>query len=350
MIKRRQLLTAAAVVGLNIGLALLVLRPSLSAPQPRHVLHISVDGLGSAQFAALLNAKKLPNFERLLREGASTLNARTDVDFTVTLPNHTAMLTGRPVRGPAGHGYEENGSPAEDKTLHNNADRYIASAFDVAHDNGLRTALYASKSKFVVYDASFDAASGAQDTTGIDDGRDKIDVYHNMLDTDALVKLLIRNMTKQPAHYTFLHLNDPDRAGHANGWGSPPYVKAVLAVDAKLGRILAMIDNSKTLKDNTWIVLSSDHGGIGIGHGDARNEVNYTIPLIVWAPNGVARGDLYALNPRSCANPGVKQIAFDAKTQQPLRNGDTGNCALRILGLPPIPGSTLNALQAPCGP
>ena len=32
---------------------------------------------------------------RFIKEGSYTHNARTDADFTITLPNHTSMITGR---------------------------------------------------------------------------------------------------------------------------------------------------------------------------------------------------------------------------------------------------------------
>ncbi|MFV2065710.1 MAG: alkaline phosphatase family protein, partial [Pirellulales bacterium] len=152
-----------------------------------NVIHISVDGLPSNLLEPLLAAApaSYPNFARLLDESASTFNARTDFNNTYTTPSHTSMVTGRPVDSPTGdpldvthHGYTNNGEPRPDWTLHNQGNpnvAYIASVFDVAHDYGLSTALYASKTKFVIYDQSYDATTGAPDLVGTDNGRDKID-------------------------------------------------------------------------------------------------------------------------------------------------------------------------------
>ena len=92
-----------------ITLAIALLQIS-QQPTYDHVILISVDGLRSD---ALLTeqAKSFKNFQRLLK-GANTLNARTDCDFTTTLPNHTGMLTSRLVNGPQGHGYTANTTPA----------------------------------------------------------------------------------------------------------------------------------------------------------------------------------------------------------------------------------------------
>ena len=173
------------------GLAVALLRrapravtsTACAAATADYVIQISVDGMGSSYLQALIDEGQLPTFKRLQTEGAWTNNARTDFDYTITLPNHTCMVTGRPVKDKpavptaiAGHNWVINTDPG-DKTIHNNRHDYVTSTFDVAHDHGLRTAMFASKSKFVLYDQSYDVRNGAPDTTGDDNGRDKIDLY-----------------------------------------------------------------------------------------------------------------------------------------------------------------------------
>ena len=66
------------------------------------VLVISVDGLNPDAITQL-GAAGHPDFHAMMSKGAWTFNARTEVEQTVTLPNHTSMLTGRRIdRTPAG--------------------------------------------------------------------------------------------------------------------------------------------------------------------------------------------------------------------------------------------------------
>lgn len=332
------------------NLAAFTLRPTVMT----YVIQISVDGLGSAHVQLLLAANQIPNLARLLNEGAGTLNARTDYDFSITLPNHTAMLTGRPVYdkfgdNTTGHQWTNNSDPLPGQTLHTNRGFYIASAFDVAHDNGLTTGAYATKSKFSLYDTSYNSANGAADATGADNGPDKIDT--NVVasgNSPAMMSALLDSLRANPTQYTFIHFHDPDSAGHASGWGSATYNAAVIAVDGHLGQLLAAIEQSPALAGRTTVILTADHGGSGTGHSDASLPIHYTIPFVIWGP-GIPHADLYLLNGAATTDPGAGRPDF-AVSGMPIRNGDAGNCALRRLGLPQIPGSRIANLDNPCNP
>jgi predicted AlkP superfamily pyrophosphatase or phosphodiesterase len=293
----------------------------------------------------------LPTFKRLQAEGAWTNNARTDFDYTITLPNHTCMVTGRPVKDKAaapsaivGHNWTINIDPG-DKTLHSGRNDYVPSTFDVAHDHGLRTCMFASKSKFILYDQSYDQRNGAPDTTPPDNGRDKIDLYVKDGNSGALVDRFIAEMRREPFQYCFIHLHDADTAGHAKNWGSPEYNDAVRAVDGYLARLLEFVSGDERLKGKTTVIISADHGGTGLDHFQNGNPLNYTIPFYAWGAGVAAGKDLYALNTSSRVDPHTDRIDYTERDRQPIRNGDGGNLALGLLGLGPVPDSTIDAAQ-----
>jgi hypothetical protein len=310
-----------------------------------YVIHVSMDGL-RPDAITFLGPTNLPNFYRLRGEGAFTDNARTDYDFTVTLPNHVCQLTGRGVSGPTGQGWTANDEPGTN-TLASEKGSYVAGVFDVVHDNGLRTALFASKSKFSLFQTSWDGTNGAPDLIGPDDGQNKLDFYLYLPDTAALVDALVASMASEPFHYAFLHLRDPDTVGHSYGWivseGSD-YCEVIKTMDARLGEIFNLIDNDAQLIRRTAIILTADHGGAGGDHSDPALAEDYTIPFYVWGPGTMPATDLYRLNPTNRLNPGTDRPAY-SEPVQPIRNGEAANLALRLLGLGPVPGSTIGAAQ-----
>jgi hypothetical protein len=342
-----------------VGVAFLAfpLIASQAMAQVNYVFHISVDGL-RPDAVTTLGPTGAPNFYRLRNEGAFTDNARTDYDYTITLPNHTSQVTGRPVNdvvvAGTGHHYTDNGDPLPGVTLHNNAGYYIASAFDVAHDNGLKTGMYATKSKFSLYNTSYNSKNGAIDVTGADNGQDKID-FSTVADgsSTTMMAALLTDMGSAAtrSNYTFVHFHNPDSAGHSTNWDlseppTSPYLDAVRSVDNRLGQILALIESTPAMAGHTAIILSADHGGRleTTDHGLNSSPEDYTIPFYVWGA-GVAHGDLYAMNPTSRANPGTSRPLYTAAVQ-PIRNGDMANLALDLLGLGPVPGSVINANQS----
>jgi len=313
-----------------------------------HAVLVSVDGLRSDALLAL-QPQALPAFTRLLG-GASTLNARCDPDYSVTLPNHTSMLTGRPVLGPAGHGWVQNEEAEEDATLHKHKGEYLVSLFDVVHDRGWRTALLAGKPKFSLYDQSYDAQDGAPDTIAPDDGRDKLDRFVFSEKTEEIGDGVVRELGDGARKtVVFVHFAIPDLVAHASGWDLTPdskYLKAVLRVDAELGKILAAIDAQPRLAGHTAIVLTTDHGGGAPFRSHHMNQmwVDYIIPFVVWTGDG-HKAELYELNQKTRKDPSIWNPATGAEGLPPVRNGEAGNVVLQLLGLPAIPGSTLDGKQ-----
>ena len=316
-----------------------------AVPRVDHVVHVSVDGLRPDAVTAL-GADRAPNFFRFRTQGTWTDNARADRDLTLTLPNHTTQLTGRHAFGDDGHGWWWNADPGP-ATLH--GDGYLASSFDVAHDHGLSTALYTGKDKFVLFENSYDADSGAPDRTGADDGTDKIDTYRYDGDMAALSAAFVADLRDRQYGYAFFHFRHPDGVGHDEEWQVDPataYAQKVEEIDALLGDLFAVVETTAGLAGRTAIVLTADHGGaLGTtNHWNAADADNYTVPFYVWGP-GVAMGaDLYALNADARLDPGTRRPRRD-EAVPPVRNGDAANLALAFLGLPAVPGSTIGADQ-----
>ena len=77
----------------------------------------------------------------------------------------------------------------------------------------------------------------------------------------------------------------------------------------------------------------------------ADEKLNFTIPLYVWGAGVGAGLELYEINPNTRKEPGEINPTYDLAEAQPIRNGDIGNLALYLLGLPSIEGSTINAKQ-----
>ena len=112
--------------------------PGTAAPRQAsgtQVLAISVDGLNTEAIRKLGRAGA-PTFWRMMTEGARTLNARTEYEQNVTLPNHTSMLTSRRIdRQKSGHGVTwDDDRPGT--TVQAAAGHPVGSVFSVLHGSG----------------------------------------------------------------------------------------------------------------------------------------------------------------------------------------------------------------------
>jgi predicted AlkP superfamily pyrophosphatase or phosphodiesterase len=241
-----------------------------------HVLLVSVDGLRPDA----IDACDAVHLKELVGRGVHAANARS-VEPSLTMPSHASMLTGLEV---AGHGVTWNdvtpgwiGHP----TL-----------FSAARGAAMRTGAFYAKTKLrylfrpgtVHVDVCID---GLEDSAG------------------SLARAFATAWSDAPFDLAFVHLREPDSAGHLEGWMSEPYLRAVEAADRAVGEILEAIRASGRL-ERTAVIVTADHGGTGTHH--------LSDPEIPWI----------------CAGPGVPR---GARIEREIRTCDTAPTALLFLGL-----------------
>jgi arylsulfatase A-like enzyme len=230
-----------------------------AAPRPAavtsHVVVISIDGLRPDA----ITSTGAPTLRALAHDGSFTFAARTILP-SKTLPSHTSMLTGVP---PTVHGITWN----SDETAARGVVR-VPTVFTIAHDAGRSTAAFFSKTKFhhLEVPGSLDhdespPNGGASRTAGETIGR-----VERYLETGRPSLL-------------FVHLGDPDYAGHKSGWMSGRYRRAVAVADSGVARIARALDKHFGTGSYT-LIITADHGGHGKNHGSADPR-DTMIPWIV---------------------------------------------------------------------
>ena len=292
------------------------------------VVAVSVDGLNPAAIRKL-GPQGAPTLHRLIEEGASTLNARTEREQTETLPNHTGMLTGRRITAASGgHGVTWNDERLEPRTVQQAVGHPVSSVFSVVDSPARDTALFASKQKFSLFERSWDEA---------------IDRFVIRENNDVLTRKVRRDIADKARSFRFVHYSWPDTEGHEHRFMSRAYLDAVQDVDRWLGRIVAKLEAQDSLDGRVTVIVTADHGGRGPGHIDPTMLSSYRVPFIVWGAGVEAGADLYDLNP-DYADPGRKRTKY-AAAKQPVRNGDVANLVTDLLGLGTVPDSEHNADQ-----
>ena len=233
----------------------------------QNVVLVSIDGLrpdAIERFAA-------PTLQRLIREGSYSLTARTTLP-SKTLPSHASMLSGEP---PDQHGVLWNNVTSAEKDIVD-----FPTIFSLARAHGYRTAAFFSKAKFTPLQRP-----GTLDYSQAPGG------WWGRWSSERTVSDIVAHLGTAKPNVLFVHLTDPDRAGHSSGWMSEAYGRAVQASDEAL-RVLMSAADTAYGKGNYSVIVTADHGGHDYSHGtdDARDV---TIPWIAWG-RGVNAGLLSA--------------------------------------------------------
>ena len=226
----------------------------------KHVIVIGVDGMSPDG----VQKASTPNMDEMMANGASSMIAR-GVLPTSSSPNWASMIMGA---SPAQHGITSNAWRADQHILPtqvNSTGAFFPTIFRIAKEQKpeLKTS--------IIYDwGGFGNLFDHADPT-----------YQKHVEGEvATAQHAVEYWKNDQPNFMFVHLDHVDGAGHGKGHGSPAYYQSVEKADSLIGLIKQAVEKSP-MKDETVIIITSDHGGKGFGHGGESLE-EIQIPWIAY--------------------------------------------------------------------
>ena len=253
----RRFTAAFLAVGLLTGCA--GMRSVGRPPQPRHVVFVGFDGL--AAWCVKENPAAMPTLARLMREGSWSLASRSILPSSSACNWHSIFTCSASEQ----HGFNNWGTQTP---------VFLPSA---TGRDGLYPDVFSElreqrPSARIAYMYEWPGMAYVADTNACD-------FVRNMSDA-KLAPLAAKMIREDCPDFLAVVFHNPDGTGHKKGWGSPEYVETMKAQDRLLAEVVRAIEDSGRAED-TVLVVTSDHGGNGKGHGGPTlREMERT--LVVW--------------------------------------------------------------------
>ncbi len=88
---------------------------------------------------------------------------------------------------------------------------------------------------------------------------------------DVLTGKICSYINLKKPELLFIQFDSVDHAGHSATYGSNTYLKALETVDGYVGKIYSAIESAGIL-DDTLLIITADHGGLGTSHGGPSDD------------------------------------------------------------------------------
>jgi predicted AlkP superfamily pyrophosphatase or phosphodiesterase len=230
-------------------------------PIASHVFLIGLDGWGSW----CMETGECPFIREMMQEGSYTLNKRTVLPSS-SGPNWAAMMNGTPVEAT---GIISNNATPDFKPLvlteHNAQPTFFHQLKQVCPE--AETGVICEWGDFLNY----------TDPACVDFQKK---IHDPETFTEAVVEESVQYIQEKKPVLCFIHIDALDHKGHANGQGSPEYYAELPLVDSRVQRIVEGIKAAGIYEDSI-ILLTSDHGHLGTGHG-GTSMLEMETPFVIW--------------------------------------------------------------------
>ncbi|KKI93281.1 antitoxin [Bacillus sp. SA1-12] len=223
----------------------------------KRVVFIGIDGAGNGVKDPQANAT---NIQKLMSEGAGTYEAKAMMP-TISGQNWGSMLHGVV---PSTHGLN-NGNvdkPYPEKNPYPSYMKLLKQERPMLNQASFTT--WSPINKGIIEDSA-----GAYKVNGGND-------TNTTQKTVDYIKAEGKN-----SRHIFVHLDEVDGAGHNYGYGSQKWYEALQKADQHVGQIVQALEEEELMED-TLLIVTTDHGGKGTGHGGSSPEEQ----TIFWTAKG----------------------------------------------------------------
>lgn len=235
------------------------------ARKAEHVIFIGLDGWGSF---SVENAD-MPNVKALMAEGCYTLQKRAVLPSSSAV-NWATMFMGA---NPEVHGHTQWNSYTPE-----------IPSYQILKNGKFPTVFQLIDEKYPEAEIGcifeWDGIEHVIDSLAFD--------YHEQTPDcekypTALGEMAVRYiLEKKPDLGVFIY-DSPDHPGHEYGYGSEGYYANLKVLDGYIGEIIAAVKEAD-IYDDTIFIVTSDHGGIGTGHG-GKSMMEIETPFIIAGKN-----------------------------------------------------------------
>ncbi len=260
--KNMKLITLLALV-----LAMSVCKVSAAA---KHVILLGIDGWGAY---SVPKAHDIPNIRSLMDNGAYTLKKRSVLKSESAI-NWASMFNGAPTEM---HGYTNWGSRVPE----------IPSAFVNDHNiyptiySIMREQMPAAETGCIM---EWDGIKYLVDSLAID----YVDVARDYeKDPEQLTRMAVSYIKDKKPAFLAVCWDQIDHTGHAVGHDTPAYYDNLADIDRQIGTIIQTLKDCG-MYDDTVIIVTSDHGGIGRSHG-GQTLMEMEVPFVICG-SGIRHG------------------------------------------------------------
>ena len=255
-----------ATIALAFATVLLLAVPALADAKRPMALMIMVDGMR----ADAVETQYMPNLAKLRNgEWQAGYKAAWSMDAQIapgsipsSAPNHVSIATGV---SPSKHKVTKNGETASKGDFAN-------------YPTWLKRVVDADSSKKALF-----IYKTWEDDNAL--GPDAKVTFESGADAENAVSLAEKLASADAPDATMYFIDVADAAGHAYGFYpmSDQYRAALQTADGYIGACLNAIANRSTFADEDWLIMvTSDHGGYHVYHGEITvGRQGHTIPLVI---------------------------------------------------------------------